>query len=222
MRGLMMDYPLTVTSILERGRQLFSQKEIVTRGAVGTHRYTYADFYERTCRLARVLQELGTKPGDRVATLAWNTHTHLEAYYAAPCSGAVLHTLNLRLAPEQIVYVSRHAEDSILLVDQTLVPMLARFREQLTSVRHVIVMNEEVKTEYPIPVLHYEDLLASAPASFSWPMLQENTAAALCYTSGTTGQPKGCLYSHRSVFLHSMALNLGDVLYCCQSSPCFT
>ncbi len=211
MQGLMMDYPLTLTSILKRGRRFFAHKEIVTRGAVRTHRYPYAEFYERTCRLANVLRALGVKQGDRVATLAWNTHTHLEAYYAAPCSGAVLHTLNLRLAPEQIVHISRHAADTILLIDQTLVPMLARFREQLAGVRHVIVMNEEAKTEYPIPVLHYEDLLATASPSYDWPDLEENTAAALCYTSGTTGQPKGCLYSHRSVFLHSMALNLGDV-----------
>jgi len=211
MQGLMMDYPLTVKPILERASRIFARKEIVTCGASGVHRYTYGDFYERTCRLANVLYQLGVKPGERVATLAWNTHTHLEAYYAVPCSGAVLHTLNIRLAPDQIVYIARHAEDAILLVDQNLVPLLARIRDQIPSIRHVIVMNEELPMEYPIPVLHYEDLLASASPSFEWPDLDENRAASLCYTSGTTGRPKGCLYSHRSVFLHSMALNMADV-----------
>jgi fatty-acyl-CoA synthase len=211
MQGLMMDYPLTLTPILERARLLFGHKEIVTKGAVGTHRYTYGDFYQRTCRLANVLRHLGVGPGDRVATLAWNTHTHLELYFAAPCSGAVLHTLNLRLPPDQIAYIAGHAQDSILFVDQSVLPLVAKLCPHLPSVRQIIVMNEERESTYPIPVLQYEKLLAGADPIYEWPVLDENTAAAMCYTSGTTGKPKGVLYSHRSLFLHSMALNLGDV-----------
>jgi fatty-acyl-CoA synthase len=211
MDGFMMDTPLTLTSILERTRRLYGTREIVTQGVVGIHRYTYGEFYKRVCRLAHVLRHLGVKRGDRVATLAWNTHTHLEAYYAAPCSGAVLHALNLRLTPEQISYIARHAEDSILLADQSLIPLAAKLRDQVPGMREIVVMNEETPLSYPFPVLHYEDLLASAPESFDWPQLEEKEAASICYTSGTTGQPKGCLYSHRSLFLHAMALNLASI-----------
>ena len=126
MLGQMMDYPLTLTLILQRAQRLFSHKEIVSKGATGTHRYTYGDFYKRTCSLAHALEKLGIKPGDRVATLGWNTHTHLEAYYAVPCSGSVLHTLNLRLAPEHIIQIARHAEDKVLFVDQSLFPLAAK------------------------------------------------------------------------------------------------
>lgn len=211
MQGLMMDYPLTLNSILERSHRLFSGQQIVTRGLTGTHRYTYGDFYQRVCRLANVLRNLGVKPGERVATLAWNTSTHLEVYLGAPCYGAVLHTLNLRLPPDQIGYIANHAQDSIIFVDQNLLPLLEQFRPQVPSIRHIVVMNKEKETSTSLsPVLHYEELLAEASREFSWPRLDENSAAAMCYTSGTTGNPKGALYSHRAVFLHSFGLALAD------------
>ncbi len=211
MQGLMMDYPLTLTLILERARRLFSRQQIVTRGLAGTHRYTYADFHERTCKLANVLKELEVKPGERVATLAWNTYAHLEVYLGAPCYGAVLHTLNLRLPPDQIGYIANHAEDSVILVDQNLLPLLEQFRSMVPSLRHIVVMNEEKETNTALsPILHYEDLLTEASSEFDWPRLDENSAAAMCYTSGTTGNPKGALYSHRALFLHSMGQALAD------------
>jgi acyl-CoA synthetase (AMP-forming)/AMP-acid ligase II len=213
MQGLMMDYPLTLTSILERSRRLFGRKEIVTRGATRTHRYTYADFHVRVARLANVLRKLGVRPGERVATLGWNTYTHLEVYFAAPCSGAVLHTLNLRLAADQIGYIANHAEDSVVFVDQSLLPLLEQFHGQVPSLRRVVVMNEENETATSIPgALSYEQLLSEAPEEFDWPRLDENSAAAMCYTSGTTGNPKGALYSHRALFLHSMAQCLADTM----------
>ena len=213
MQGLMMDYPLTLTSILARSHSLFGRKEIVTRGAERTHRYTYSDFHERVGRLAHVLRKLGIRPGERVATLGWNTYSHLEVYFAAPCSGAVLHTLNLRLAADSIAYIARHAEDAIVFVDQNLLPLLEQFRSSVPTLRHVVVMNEEQETVTSIaPVLSYEELLAGASPDFDWPRLDEDSAAAMCYTSGTTGNPKGALYSHRALFLHSMAQGLADTM----------
>ena len=211
MQGLMMAYPLTLRMILDRARLLFRKQEIVTRGGTGTHRYSYGDFHRRTCRLANVLKKLGAKPGDRIATLAWNTHTHLEVYLGAPCYGAVLHTLNLRLAPDQIGYIANHAEDSIIFVDQNLLPQLEQFRSMVPSLRHIVVMNEEKETATSLdPVLHYEGLLSEASPEYDWPELDEGTAAAMCYTSGTTGKPKGVLYSHRCLVLVSMALAHAD------------
>src|SRR5437667_7831548 len=155
--------------------------------------------------------KLEAKPGDRIATLAWNTHTHLEVYLGVPCYGAVLHTLNLRLAPDQIGYIANHPEDSIIFADQSLLPLLERFRSMVPSLRHIVVMNEEKQTATSLdPVLHYEELLSEASPKYDWPQLDESTAAAMCYTSGTTGKPKGVLYSHRSLVLVSMALALAD------------
>src|SRR5437762_6621105 len=161
MQGLMMEHPLTLQMVLDRARLLFRRQQIVTRGVTGTHRYTYGDFYPRTCRLANVLRKLEAKPGDRIATLAWNTHTHLEVYLGAPCYGTVLHTLNLHQAPDQIGYIANHAEDSIIFVDQSLLPLLEQFRSMAPSLRHIVVMNEEKETATSLdPVLHYEDLLS--------------------------------------------------------------
>src|SRR6266545_2983189 len=213
MQGLMMDYPLTLTHILERGRRLFPRKQIVTKTATGLHRYTYADMYERAGRLANALDRLGISIDGRVGTFAWTTARHLEIYFAAPCSGRVLHTLNIRLFPEQVVYIANHAADEVIFVDASLLPALEKLAPQLKTVRHYVVMADGPLPPTALPnAIGYEELLASAPPDYGWPQLDENSAAAMCYTSGTTGPPKGAVYSHRGLFLHSMVVCLADTL----------
>ncbi|MFL5354113.1 long-chain fatty acid--CoA ligase [Archangium sp.] len=207
--GRMMDFPLTLTHFLERARTYFGRSEIVSRQPdKSLHRYTYADFYRRSCKLAHALARLGVKPGDRVASLSWNHHRHLELYFAVPSMGAVIHTLNLRLHPNDLGYIARHAEDRIIVVDRSLLPLLEKFIAAVPSVEHVIVIPDDGPA--PQGRLDYEQLLAPEPDSFSWPQLDERSAAMLCYTSGTTGNPKGVLYSHRSCVLHALALCMND------------
>src|SRR5689334_2842435 len=211
MQGLMMDYPLTLTHILDRARRISPRKEIVTKTASGLHRYTYADMCERAARLANALDRLGVSADGRVATFAWNTYRHLEIYFAAPCSGRVLHTLNIRLFPEQVTYIANHAEDEVVFVDASLLPALEKLAPQLKSVRHYVVMADGPLPETTLPnALSYEELLASVPPEYDWPRLDENSACAMCYTSGTTGNPKGAVYSHRGMLLHSMGVCMAD------------
>jgi len=207
--GLMMDYPLTLTHLLERGKTFFSRREIVSRSPEGAlTRYTYADYYARACQLASALRRLGVGPGERVATLGWNGRRHLEAYYAVPCLGAVLHTLNPRLHPSELSYIANHAGDKVLLVDRSLLPLAASFRKEVRSLEKVIVMPDD--GPYSGDDLEYETLISREPPHFEWPALDERSAALMCYTSGTTGLPKGVLYSHRSTVLHSMMLSMVD------------
>ena len=207
MRGLMQDYPLTVQHMLWRLEKVWKRAEVVTQREGEVHRYTYAEFVPRVSRLANALKRLGIGESDRVATLAWNNYRHLELYYAIPCMGAVLHTLNLRLFPEQLEFVIKDAEDKVIFVDKTLIPILDKLAGKLPTVKAIVVMNDGG----PLPenslgeLLDYETLLAAESDNFDWPKLDEDSAAAMCYTSGTTGNPKGAVYSHRSQFLHSMA-----------------
>jgi fatty-acyl-CoA synthase len=208
MNGSMMDYPLTLTHILERCAKIYPTQEIASRMPDGSmHRYAYRDFHQRVHRLAHALQTLGVQPGDRIATLCWNSSRHLELYFAIPCAGCVLHTLNLRLAPEQLAYIINHAEDQIIFVDASLLPIIEPIRGELKSVRRIVVLNGSPSHD----AFDYEALLAAAPeAAYAWPRLDENAAAAMCYTSATTGDPKGVVYSHRSLFLHSYGTCMAD------------
>ena len=212
MQGSMSSYPLTLTHIFERAERIFPDKRIATVQAGGIERTTYGAWAERTRRLAGALDALGVSADGRVATFAWNTARHLELYFAAPCSGRVLHTLNLRLFPEDVVYIADHAEDEVVFVDRSLLGALWPLVDRFTTVRHVVVMDDGADVAVPDdPRVHdYEALLAAAsPAAFA-PIEDENRAAAMCYTSGTTGHPKGVVYSHRSIVLHSLGALVAD------------
>jgi fatty-acyl-CoA synthase len=210
MRGTMMNFPLTLTHVLERAGRLYGDSQIVSRlPDKSLHRHTYRDFYRRTRALAGALQSLGLQKGDRVATLMWNHYAHLEAYLAIPCAGGVLHTLNLRLHPDDIAYTANHARDRFLIVDDVLLPLLEKFNSQVEFERIFVVP----LTGQPVPSGYedYEKLLAGTPPFVS-PVIDENDAAGMCYTSGTTGKPKGVVYTHRSMVLHSLATATVDCL----------
>jgi len=218
MHGLMMNYPLTLTHILERSAKLFPAKELASKTPEGMHRYSYADFHARVHAVAQGLKHLGVKPGDRIGTLCWNSSRHLELYFAIPCYGAVLHTLNLRLPSDQLAYIINHAEDQVIFVDASLASILEPIRDQIPCVKHFVILPDEARPTSLAPASDYEEMIqASGDARFEWPALDENTAAATCYTSGTTGNPKGVLYSHRALFLHSFALAMTDVFGICES-----
>ncbi len=210
MLGLMMDAPLLIPSILEYAATYHPQKDIVSRNEDHSlHRYTYAEAAVRTRRLANALKRLGLKAGDRVATLAWNNHRHFEFYYAVPGAGLVCHTVNPRLFREQIEFIINDAQDQYIFTDPCFAPLVEAMLVNLPSVRGVVVMGS--REQMPGNILHralcYEDLIAAESPEHDWEQFDEKTAAGLCYTSGTTGNPKGVLYSHRSTVLHAMAIN---------------
>src|SRR5215203_2320394 len=210
LEGLMQhDHPLTLQLVLERMRGMNGDAEVVTLTEAGRTRATYAEVGDRVDRLCSGLRELGVEAGDRVATFAWNSQHHLEAYLAAPCMGAVLHTLNIRLFPEQLIYVVNHAQDKVILVDGLLVDALAPHVDQLETVEHYVVMGEADLSKLPNAIA-YEELLARQDPGFEYPAIDDRAAAGLCYTSGTTGNPKGVLYSHRSNILHALGQCMAD------------
>ena len=195
--GQMMNYPLTTHSIIEYGNRVFPHKEIVSKMPDGSwHRYTNAEMYKRTKKLASALiSQLDIQPGDRVATFAWNHYQHFELYYAVPGVGAVCHPLNIRLSSEQIEFIVNHAEDKVVFLDASLIPLFESFAPRLKTVKHIVLLNAPADLHSSLPnLLHYEELIAKGEDDFEWVDVDENQACSMCYTSGTTGNPKGALY----------------------------
>lgn len=213
MLSTMNDLPLSIAQLLRHGSTVHGAAEVVTWTGSASRSRTYAEVGQRCAALAHALRRLGIIGDERVATFMWNNAEHLEAYLAVPSMGAVLHTLNIRLFPEQLVHVVNHAEDRVIIVDASLVPLLAPHLAQMSTVKHVIVTGASIidlQTPQGMQVHAYEALLAKQPDVFDWPEVEERSAAAMCYTSGTTGDPKGVVYSHRSIYLHSMAVCMSD------------
>ena len=224
MNGLMMELPLLISSLIRHADRHHGNTEIVSRRVEGDyiHRYTYREAHTRSRRLANALVKLGAKPGDRVATLAWNGYRHFELHYAVAGAGMILHTVNPRLFPEQIAWIMNDADDAVLFIDLTFLPLVEKLRPQLKSVKTVVLLTdrEHMPASSAIPDLRcYEELVASESDLFEWPELDENTACGLCYTSGTTGNPKGALFSHRSTVLHAYAISLPDTM-CLSARDC--
>ncbi len=218
MNGLMMQQPLLISSLLVHAERHHGEQVVVSRRVEGDiHRETYRELAARSRRMAKALATLGVRSGQRVATLAWNGYRHMELYYAVSGSGAVLHTLNPRLHPDHIVYIADHAEDEVLFFDMTFMPIIEAIASRVKTIKHFVAMTDRAhmpKESKVANLLCFEDLIEANDDTFEWPTFDENSASSLCYTSGTTGNPKGVLYSHRSTLLHTFAIALPDALNC--------
>ena len=216
----MQETPLSIIHLFDRAEKYHGNKTITTSTATGLERIDYATWAQRTRRLGGVLDNLGISPSGRVATFAWNTARHLELYFAAPCSGRVLHTLNIRLFPEQVTYIVNHAEDEVIFVDRSLLSLLQPLLKTFTTVKQLVLMDDgkgDISADLNgLPLHDYEELLARAEP-VEWTLMPENTAASMCYTSGTTGNPKGVVYSHRSTYLHTFGAMTVDSLGACEA-----
>ncbi len=212
MLSTMPDFPLTLRHIFEHGRDTYPGSRIITLTENGQQEITFADLAKRVGKLANALKRAGVQPDDRVATFAWNNQEHQEAYFAVPCSGAVLHTINIRLAPPDIEYIVNHAQDKILLLDAALASQIAPALKHTPTLEKVVVFGEGDRSVLPVEYIEYEDFIADEPEDYAWPDLDERSAAAMCYTSGTTGRPKGVVYSHRSTFIFTMGMASGEAL----------
>ena len=213
--GRMMDQPLLIIDILRHAAQAFPVSQVVSRTVEGQiHRYGYEDAYRRTAQLAHALEHLGIREGDRVATVAWNTYRHFELYYGVSGIGAVCHTINPRLFVNQLEYVVNHADDRAMFIDLNLVPLIEKMADRFGKVRHYVIMTdrEHMPRTSLRDALCYEELLEGMAQTYDWPQFDENAAAAMCYTSGTTGNPKGSLYSHRSTVLHALGVLAPGIL----------
>ena len=219
MDGLMMDVPLSLSHIFNRAEHLFPDKEVVTATPTGRERTSYGQWAERTRRLGGALNNLGITSDGRVATFSWNTARHLELYFAPPCTGRVAHTLNLRLFPDQLTYIVNHAEDEVIFLDQSVAGLLWPLMDQFETVRHVVLMDDGAPPPDPAeigPDVHdYEELIADA-SPVDWMSVAENRAGSMMYTSGTTGNPKGVVYSHRSMVLHTFGVMMADTIGVCE------
>lgn len=211
---MMMDFPLTLRTMLIRARDYFPKTEVVTWTRAGIHRYTYREFYKRTCQLAHALSALGVKRGEKVGTVAWNSYRHLELYFGIPCMGGVLHTLNFRLPSEHLIYVINHAEDRVLFVEQDFLPIIEAIAPKLTTVRQYVIISDQPTVETKLPgAVMYDDLIARNPESYDWPLdIDEKEPAGMCFTSATTGNPKGVTYTHRGMVLHTMTVCMKDMI----------
>jgi fatty-acyl-CoA synthase len=209
-----MSYPLLMRTLLNRGRTYFAHKMVASRNADGTvHRYTYGEYARRVFRLANALDRLGVGPGEKVATLAWNHHRHFELYLGVPCKGSVLHTVNIRLHPSQVAFILNHAADKVVFLDPDMIPLVEAIAPDLKTVQHYVIMCDGPLPATRLPNVHsYEDLLAHSADAYDFPDLDENAPAAMCFTSATTGNPKGVVYSHRTMYLHTLAVLLPDSL----------
>jgi fatty-acyl-CoA synthase len=210
---MMMNVPFRVTSMLEHAERYFAKKEVTSRTMSGIRKFSYQEIGERTRRLSSALKRLGVLKGERIGTLAWNHHRHLEAYFAIPGVEAVLHTINIRLSPQHIAYIINHADDQILMIDQDILPLVEHLKDHIPNVKAFILMTDEDELpKSPLqPLYHYEKLLETGDSAYEFPQnVDENDPVGMCYTSATTGNPKGVTYTHRSTVLHSMALGLAD------------
>jgi len=208
----MQQTPLLLWRLLDRGARIAPREEIVVRMPWGRHRQTYAETRARACQAANALRARGIRVGDRVATLMWNNHRHLELYQALPSMGAVLHTLNLRLSPRELCYIIGHAEDRVLFVDEDLLPLVNALAGQIPSVELIVVCPDGSGSSWPAGAVDYEEFIAGQPTAYAWPEIDENSPLGLCYTSGTTGNPKGVMYTHRSTYLHTLTQAMTDVM----------